>query len=185
MSTPDQVPSDLVAGDLWAWTRDLSSDYPASTWTGVWYFENAYAAFSAAATATGNVFNASIAAATSTGYRAGRYRWQFVVTSGATRKTAEGGWVDVAPDPAAAGSLDRRSHARKVLDAIEATIEGRASNDQVSMSIAGRSISRTPMVELITLRDKYRMYVADEESADDVAAGLGSKRRVFVRLARG
>jgi hypothetical protein len=185
MSTPDKVPSDLVAGDLWVWTRDLSTDYPAATWSGVWYFENAYKTFNVAATATGNVFNASIAAATSAAYRAGRYRWQFVVTSGSTRKTAETGWVEVAPDPAAAGNLDRRTHARRVLDAIEATIEGRASNDQVSMSIAGRSISRTPMTELITLRDKYRQFVADEESADDVAAGLGSKKRVFIRLSRG
>lgn len=185
MSTPDQVPADLVAGDLWVWTRDLSSDYPAATWTGVWYFENAYKTFSVTATATGNVFNASIAAATSTTYLAGRYRWQFVVTSGVNRKTAETGWVDIAADPAAAGNLDRRSHSRKVLDALEATIEGRASNDQLSMSIAGRSISRTPMTELVTLRNTYRQFVADEESADDVAAGLGSKRRVFVRLSRG
>ena len=181
----EQVPDDLVSGDLWSWTRDLSSTYPAGTWTGVWYFENAYSAFSVTAGASGTTFTGSVAAATSAGYKAGRYKWQFVVTNGSNRVSIEKGWVDVAPDPAAAGKADRRSHARKVLEAIEATIEGRASNDQLSMSIAGRSISRTPFTELVAMRDKYRQFVMDEESAEDVAAGLGSKKRVFVRMSRG
>ncbi len=184
MSTPEQVPASLVAGDLWAWERDLSADYPASTWNGVWYFENAYKTFSVTAVASGDVFTASHAAATTAGYKPGRYRWQFVVTNGSDRRSIEQGYLEVTPDPAAAGTTDRRTHARRVLDAIEATIEGSASNDQLSISLGGRSLARRSLSELLELRTQYRLEVQEEESAEDVAAGLGSKKRIFVRLNR-
>lgn len=184
MDTPSQVPANLVAGDLWSWTRDRTTDFPAGTWSGVWYFENAYKAFSIAATASGLVFAGSMAAATTTTLRPGKYRWSFVVTNGATRITAETGLVTVLPDPAAAGSNDRRSHAQRVLDAIEAVLEGAATQDQQSMTIAGRSLQRRTLSELTDLRKQYRLEVQAEQSAADVAAGLGSKRRVFVRLGK-
>jgi hypothetical protein len=181
---PENVPAELIAGDLWSWVRTLS-DYPAPTWTLTYYFENSGRSFSVIATTSGTGFAASATAATTTSYAPGRYRWRARVTNGAEAYTVESGWLVVRANPAAAGTYDARSHVRKVLDAIEATIEGRASNDQLSMSIAGRSISRTPMTELVTLREKYLAFVADEENAEDVAAGLGSKKRVFVRMSRG
>lgn len=181
---PESVPAELIAGDLWSWVRSLS-DYPATTWTLTYYFENAGKTFSVQATASGSDYAASIAAATTTAYQPGKYRWRARVTSGSESYTIESGWLTVKADPAAAGTYDTRSHARKVLEAIEATIEGRATNDQLSMSIAGRSISRTPMTELVDLRERYRLLVSDEDSAEDVAAGLGSKKRVFIRMSRG
>ena len=75
---------------------------------------------------------------------------------------------------------DARSHAQRVLEAIEATIEGRASHDQESYSIKGRSLSRTPLAELLALRSHYRA-----ELARDRAAGKGRKtlgRRVQVHF---
>jgi hypothetical protein len=182
LTTPTQVPAELVAGDLWTWSRDLTDTYPAGTWSGVWYFENAYKAFSVAATASGTVFSASVAAATTAALRPGAYRWLFVVTNGAARTTVESGRITLQADPAAAGNLDRRSHAQRVLDAIEAVIEGAATNDQQSMTIAGRSLQRRTLSELMDLRKTYRLEVQAEQSAADVAAGLGSKRRVFVRF---
>ena len=181
-----QVPATLIAGDTWKWTRDLT-DYPAGTWTLAYYFENSSATFTVTATASGTTHSVTVAAATTAPYRAGRYRWYARANSGAEYYTVanEFGWMDVLADPAAAGKFDRRSHARKVLDAVEATIEGRATSDQLAMSIAGRSISRTPITELITLRDKYRWEVMAEQDAEALAAGLGSKKRIFVRMSRG
>jgi len=180
-TTPDQVPDSLVAGDLWAWTRDLTTDYPASSWSGVWYFENAYKAFNVVASAAGTVFSASVPAATTAALRPGSYKWLFLVTNGSTRKSIESGVLTLQPDPAAAGNADWRTHARKVLDAIEALIEGAATTDQQSMTIAGRSLARRTFAELMELRKAYRLEVQAEESAADVAAGGGSKRRVFIR----
>jgi hypothetical protein len=182
-TVPDQVPAELIAGDTWAWTRTLS-DYPAGTWTLVYYFENKDATFSATASASGTIHSVSIAAATTAGYASGRYRWRARASSGGNSYTVESGFADVVFDPAASGKRDVRSHARRVLEAIEATIEGRASNDQLAMTINGRSISRTPLAELLVARDKYKWEVAAEDSAERVAAGLGSKKRVFVRFGR-
>lgn len=179
----EQVPSALVSGDLWTWTRSLS-DYPAGTWSATWYFENSTAAFNVAATASGTDHVASVAATTTATYTAGRYRWRLVVTSGATRTTVESGWVTVEVDPAVSANYDRRSHARKVVDAIEAVIEGRATQDQMSMSIRDRTLARTPIADLLLLRDRYRAEVRAEENAERLTAGLASRNRLQVRFTR-
>jgi len=185
MSTPENVPSDLVLGDTWVWTRDLT-DYPATTYTAVWYLENKDGVISVTPSASGSTFSATVAAATTATYAAGEYRWRLVVTkiSDSTRTSVESGWVSVLANPAAAGKYDWRSHARRTLDAIEAVIEGRASSDQESMSIAGRSLSRIPIAELLKFRDYYKQEVGSEKAAEAVAAGLGNPKRIFVRFGR-
>lgn len=61
-------------------------------------------------------------------------------------------WID--PDPETA--LDQRSRAERILDAINATIEGRVTADADSYSIEGRSIARTPIADLLRLRTLYK-----------------------------
>jgi hypothetical protein len=150
-----EVPSQLIAGDLWQWTRELS-DYPAGTWTLTYYFSNKDQSFSVAGTPAGVVHGFSIAAATTAGYKAGRYKYSGRVVNGASSFTIEEGWLEVAANPAASGNRDVRSFARRTLDAIEATLEGRATSDQLAMSVNGRSISRIPLEELIAWRDRLR-----------------------------
>ena len=43
-----------------------------------------------------------------------------------------------------------------MLDGIEAVLENRASQDQMSYSIAGRSLSRMSIDDLLTFRARYR-----------------------------
>lgn len=183
MSTPEQVPAELIAGDTWEWTRDLS-DYPAGTWSATWWFEKADKNFSVAGTASGATHAAAVTAATSGGYGVGRYRWRLSVTDGSARHTVEEGWLEVLPNPAADGNYDHRTHARRVLDAIEAVIEGRASQDQSSVSIGGRSLARTPIPDLLVLRDKYRAEAQSEANAERIAAGMPTKNRLLVRFTR-
>ncbi len=56
------------------------------------------------------------------------------------------------------------THARRMLNAIEAALEGRASKDTESYTIEGRSLSRTPIPDLLRLRAIYRREVAAEEN---------------------
>lgn len=185
MSTPEQVPEQLIAGDTWVWTRDLT-DYPASAYTGAWYLENKDGSITVAASASGDTHTATVAKATTAAYKAGEYRWSFVVTkiSDSTRTKVESGWVSLLADPAISGKVDWRSHARKTLDAIEAVIEGRATTDQQAVTINGRSISRITIEELLRFRDYYKAEVFSEKAAESVAAGLGNPRRIFVRFGR-
>jgi hypothetical protein len=68
------------------------------------------------------------------------------------------------------------------LDAIEATIEGRASKDQESYSIQGRSLARTPIADLILLRGKYKAEYVQMQRAEKLRNGLGHGGNIKVRF---
>ena len=174
-----ELAASLIAGDTWEWTRS-DPNYPTSAWSVTYHFENSAGSFSATGTPDGNDHAFSIAASTTAGYKAGKYRWHARATSGATVKTIAVGWLTVKADIAAAGKTDVRSWAQRTLDAVEATLEGRATRDQSAMSIAGRQVSRIPLPELMSLREKLRAEVRIEEQG--AKAGLG--RNIRVRLRR-
>lgn len=173
------IPAKLIAGDTWEFTFS-HGDYSAPTWDASVYFENAAATFSATASDDGSDHAFSIAAATTAAKQSGRYKWSIRVTDGTDSYTVETGWVEILADPAAAGTHDPRSDARKLLDALNATLLGRATSDQLAMSLNGRSISRTPLPELRQWRDQLKQEVRTEEQGE--RAGLG--RNIKVRFSR-
>lgn len=172
----DQVPSALVSGDTWAWTLSIPG-YEAPTWTASVYFQNSAAAFSATASASGSDHAFSVSAATTTTYAAGRYRWTVRVTDGSAVTTIESGWVDVARNPAAAGTHDHRSWARRTLEAVEAFLEGNASTAQQAMTIQGRSLTRWSIAELTKWRDRLKSEVTGEEASTNAGKGRTIKLR--------
>jgi hypothetical protein len=175
----DAVPLKLVAGDTWRWTRSFGN-YLAPTWVVTYYFENQNKQFSQAAVASSTAHALTIPAATSALLPAGRYRWFARATDGAVIETIdkENGWLDVLPDPAASGTRDQRSWARRALDAVMATIEGRATSDQQSFSIRDRTVSRMTYMELSQMKKDLEAQVRTEEAG--AKAGLG--RRLKVRF---
>lgn len=74
------------------------------------------------------------------------------------------------------------THAETMLSAIEAVLEGRITADVEAYSIAGRQITKIPMAELLTLRDKYKAEVNSEAAAASIAAGTGNPRKIKVRF---
>lgn len=76
----------------------------------------------------------------------------------------------------------QKTHARRMVEAIEAQLEGRATDGQKSMSINGRSLDRIPVLELMELRRTYRMELRAEETALAQGAKPGKRRRVKVRF---
>lgn len=174
------VPSELIAGDTWAWSHSLA-DYPADTWTATVYFENQFQTFNAAGSASGSDHAFSIAAATTAAYKPGRYQWRLRVTDGTTVSTVASGWSEVKINPASAGARDVRSWARRTLEAVEAFLEGNATTAQASMALNGRSISRWSLAELTQWRSQLRQEVRTEEQGS--RAGLG--RNIKVRHVRG
>ncbi|MBW4709580.1 hypothetical protein KX928_17475 [Roseobacter sp. YSTF-M11] len=93
----------------------------------------------------------------------GVYAWAVLATEGGTgnRTTICRGTLTVDPDPATATG-DTRSNNARILDAIEATIEGRATKDADAWTIEGRSITRTPIADLIRLKNIYSALVDAE-----------------------
>jgi hypothetical protein len=128
-------------------------------------------------------FKFAATATVTAAYVAGDYLWQVVATKTPTRYTIAEGRVTIKDNIAGRSALyDNRSHAKKVLDAIEAVIEGRASQDQMGYSIGGRTLSRTPLADLLKLRATYKTEYESELAAAGISAGLGSGRKVLTRF---
>lgn len=96
----------------------------------------------------------------------GRYWYSLRAVNDAETVEIEAGTVTIAPDLAAAGpEYDGRGHARRVLEAIEAVLEKRATQDQQRYLIGNRELWRTPIADLLLLRDRYRAEVLRKQSA--------------------
>lgn len=160
---PTQEPDVLVVGDRWVWRRpDLVADYPTADYALTYEFHEDSGGggshkFTITATETTTDYLIEIASATTAAYTAGEYNWYAFITrsSDSQRIAIDEGHTKLELNFANTNA-DNRSHAKKVLDAIEATIEGRASQDQMSYSIAGRSLSRMSIDDLLKFRDRYR-----------------------------
>lgn len=186
---PVREPSDIVAGDTIKWYRlDLTGDFPATDGWSLAYTLRLRSGtgnkIAIAAAASGDGFLIAVAAATSAAYPAGEYELEGYVTKSTERYRVYLGTCLVRPNLAgeADGAHDSRSHAERVLDAIEATIEGRASNDQLEYTVAGRSLRRMAFAELHAFRSLYRAEVAREKEAERIRRGLGSRRNIYVRM---
>lgn len=175
---PNRAPAELRAGDTARWTRDLG-DYPASQgWTLSYTLVTSTAAHSFSATANGDAFDVTVAAAVTAAWAAGHYQLQEYVAKSGERYTLATTPLRILPNLAAVVSgLDVRSHARKVLDAINAWLEAKAPT-AASFEIAGRKLQNYSLADLLALRDRYRAEVARE---DQVAAG-GAPARILTRL---
>lgn len=136
------IPSQLQVGDTWQWTESLSS-YPASAGWALSFslYRYGQAVLQIEATASGDGFVVSVPAATTTGKAAGQWQWTAYVSKGSDRFTVETGTIKLKPDLATATSTtDLRTDDEKILDALVATQQRRATKEQESMQIAGRAI---------------------------------------------
>lgn len=180
-SIPTNEPLQFRAGDTTQWRRVLS-DYPAGTWTLTYYLVGGQDTKSIIASADGTDHAVTIAATVSSKYEPGVYKWIARVSAAGVVKTIDEGRFTILPDLTTLTPEDARDHAEIVLAAVKAVIEGRASRDQESYSINGRSLSRTPLADLLRLKTYYESEVAKIRRIERRKAGLSSNRRVVVRL---
>lgn len=181
---PKVEPQRVRAGETWQWRREDLADYPAPTWTLKYALKNQTQHLEFSATADGSQFAITVSSTTTTPVVAGKYRMVGYVEDGGAPAQRFGVYnEEIVVDAAYANAavVDDRSHARKVLDAIQAVLEGRATKDQEEYSIGHRTLKRTPLAELKALEQQYRGEVAGEELADRVAAGQGGGK-IVVRL---
>lgn len=134
------------------------------------------------ATPIGTQHALSASAAVTATWQAGVYWWSIRATQGAEVVQVDEGQITIKPDLAAiAGPHDDRSHAERVLAAIEAVIENRATTDQQKYKINNRELWRTPISDLLLLRSRYLAEVAREKSKQRTGQSLLG-RQVKVRF---
>jgi hypothetical protein len=183
---PTTEPNELQLGDFWAWKRtDLSNDYPTASYSLSYEFNLIDGATVSNFTLTASESNNEyvIESTNTTSYAKGEYNWIAYITrsSDSARIKIGEGFTEV-QDNYATTTASVRSHAKKVLDAIEAVIENRATMDQSSMSIAGRSLSRLTVDELMTFRDRYKTEYLKEIKKARIKNNKDSGNAIKVRF---
>lgn len=153
--------------------------HPAPDWSVTLHLRGP-AAIDIAAAVEGSAHRMTAAAAETAAWTPGRYWYHLRATdAGGVADLLEDGHLEIRPDLLSAGAgFDGRGHAERVLDAIEAVIEGRATQDQQSYTINNRSLSRTPLADLLLLRERYRAQVAAQHALARGRAGYGRQIRV-------
>ena len=183
---PTTEPIELQLGDFWAWKRvDLSTDYPTDAYSLSYEFNLNEGATASNFTLTASEANDEyiISTSSTTSYTKGTYNWIAYITKTANSariKIGEG-FTEIQENYATT-SASVRSHAKIVLDAVEAVIENRATMDQSSMSIAGRSLSRMSIDELMTFRDRYKTEYLKELKISRIKNKKGSGNTVKVKF---
>lgn len=180
-------PSTLVAGDRFTWKRDdLAGDYSPSAYALTYEFHSDVGGggskkFTITATEADDTYYVEVGSSTTASYTPGDYVWEAYITrsSDSERIMVDSGRTEITINLANTNA-DLRSHAKKVLDAIEAVIENRATIDQSSMSIAGRSLSRMNIDELMNFRMQYKTEYLKEIKLARIRNKQGSGNTVKV-----
>lgn len=184
-AVPSTEPTTFRAGDLLTWSKSLS-DYPADAgWSLAYTLINASTKITITAGASGANHLVSVAAATTATYTAGSYSLMGRVTKGSEVYTVVDGLsVEILPNLAALTTYDGRSHAKRMLEAIEAAYEGRASKTQLEMEINGRRVRELEPADLILWHNRYKALVAQEADAESLARTGINRKNIGVRCVR-
>jgi len=166
---PSQEPETLVVGDRWVWQRpDLVTDYPTDQYALTYEFHcdsggGGSHKFTVTASETSTAYVVEVSSVTTAGYNAHQYKWYaFITRTSDSQRVAVDNGITTLVVNYADSNADVRTHAKKVLDSIQAVIENRATVDQSSFTIAGRSLSRMTIDELFMVRDRYRAEYNEE-----------------------
>lgn len=161
------MPSRLVAGDSLALALvQAAQDYPAADgWSAKLTLVPIAGGTPLEISGSGGLdsWDFSVTSAQTAPLVAGIFRWSTSAVNTGERTTLDSGQIQVLADPSAT-NVDARSHARKVLDALNATIEGRATTTQLEVEFEdGRRIKHMENSEILKLRREYVRKVAAEE----------------------
>jgi hypothetical protein len=189
-SIPTSPPDKIVRNSQVSWTVSLSDFTPATDTLAITLIGTGDQV-EVTATTSGTLFLVTLTAAITGALDAGDYLLQARVTSGGVVYQLNGQQglpqlnhrLQVVRDAAEHSSgYDLRSHAQIVLDALEATIAGKATKDQSAYTIGNRSMSHLAPDELLRWRDYYARLVGNEVAAERREQGKGSRSKKKVRF---
>jgi hypothetical protein len=176
---PTIEPNIITAGDTIQWSRSFP-DYPSASGWVLKYALRGPSVIDITADASQQVI---VLASTSSAWVAGVYSVQGYVVKGAEQHTIYSGTMIIRPNLInVSGIYDGRSHARRVLDAIEAVIEKRASKGDQQTTIDGIMLNKMTAEQLMMMRARYQRECAAEQRVTDRLDGKKSGRRVLMRF---
>jgi hypothetical protein len=134
------------------------------------------------ATTSGD-YEVTVTSAVTANWTAGNYEFAVYLVKTGERHIIQSGKVEIEDNVSGiSAAYDPRSTVKKTLDAIEAVLEGRASQDIMSYQIAGRQIAKIPVPDLLKMRDYFKREYASEQKAEALANGIGTGGKILVRF---
>lgn len=174
---PDQITAGL---DFQAVVE--AREYPATSWA-LRAILRGPAPIDLNATAQGEKFVFAVPAVTTETWPFGTYWYQLRATMGSAVVEAGSGRLCVVQDLAQiTGVYDGRSQAAIALEAIDAVMARRATQDQQKYKINERELWRTPVADLLKLRAYYAAQVSRENARASGRSRFG--RPVIVKFSQ-
>lgn len=175
------IPTRIHAGDTLAFNDEVYNYSSKDSWLIRYVLVTGINKYQFDSTANHGRHDFYVSASTTSKWVSDSYKWAAYAVSGDDRHTIATGTIEVLPD-LTASAADQRHHVERMLKAIEAMLEGKASIDQQTYSVNGRSVGRYTFEELIVLRDKYKGELVNLKRAERVANGLPAGNKIFVRF---
>ncbi len=176
-------PISFRAGDTVTWSEVFGIYTPSAGWTMKYTLSGLGGTLSVSSVSTSGVYVMMMTAAQTSVLASGTYTLAQCVESGIgaglQRVTLRASNVDVLQNLSVALTTDMRSHLQRVFESIKAVIEKRATNADEEITIAGRSLRRTPHGELLKLYHQYEYMVAQEKQRERIANGLPAGNKVL------
>ena len=185
---PETEPLEFYAGETVKFKRTDLSDYPSPIWTLNYFLQKSGTKIDFASTQDGSTTGhlISLTPATTTGYTVGLYHWIVEARDGTDVYVVDEGYIEIKTDFAEQTSgYDDRSVAKKMVDAYESLFSNQMTNstlEQLSYSIAGRSISKMSASEIRTEYLRWKRLYQQEEDDLRIANGLGTRKRILTRF---
>lgn len=181
--------SSLTAGDTLSFSTVLDG-YPAGAGWVLKYRlvprTGSNPAIAITASADGDSHRVLVDAATTGAWVVDSYTWNSWVEKSGEVYSIASGQLGIQADPrTVAAGLDGRSSARKALDAADAALAAYGSKAYLqAYEINGRSQKFHSPSEFLAWRSALQREVRREDAAADMAAGRGSRNKIFVRVPR-
>ncbi len=149
------LPKTLTAGLSFKQTFNLLA-YPAPDW-GLALYLRGPSSIDLDFSVTGLAHEVTVQAVDSAQWEPGRYWYSLRASKDFEIIEIEAGDIQILPNlQDQSDGFDGRNHQERVLEAIEAVLERRSTLDQDRYRINNRELQRTPIPELLKLRDRYK-----------------------------
>jgi len=185
---PESEPLSFHAGATVKWKRTDLSDFPASTWTLYYTFNKDGTRIQVTSSQDGTTANHSVSLtpATTAAYTVGVYHWTVEARDGTDVYIVDSGICEILTDFAEQSSgYDDRSISKKMVDAYEALFAKQITNldlEQLSYSIAGRSISKLGADQLREEYFRWKRRYMQELDEERINNGLGTRKKILTRF---
>jgi hypothetical protein len=162
------------------------ADYPAPTYSATITIINASHKLTLTGTNSGGDHLFTLAATDILNSKAGNYSYQLQVSKTGFNAMVQSGTIVIKKNFATASAEDFRSHAKKMVDALEAAILGTADqlvmNTEIGTSAGSRKLGLMSATDRLKWYNYWKSIVQQEERQAKIDAGLSPGGKYYVRF---